>query len=283
MKTGRNFQDSLLGESLAEEERKGLRDGRMAWPDGVAAARQTARVDFARQIRVAADMELQHLELEETAPGTIAGIDPAALFAARETAKIFAVSLSLRLSPAATQAFLASKAAARKDIDAFKTLGCETLVVPRPASEGQGALREAARHAYENGMYVCAEIPAAEYARASFAVSEEYPLRAAISLSTPEDLAAAKAGNAAGFYVRVCPDGGRAPGGRYLHAAGEAWAAGPLRDALRGALSGDVGTLVFSAAPQSAAEAADPGRTLAAENDFLRDILLSLERETLRP
>jgi len=293
MKTGRNFQDGLLAEYLTEEGRQALREGRMIWPEGIAAAREKARRDIVRQIRVAADMELQHLEIEETAAGAIAGIDPADLFAARETAKIFGVSLSARLSPSAAAAFLAGPAAARAVIDAFKILGCETLVVPRPAppapgttsrpaAGGAAVLREAARHAYEHGLFVGAEIPAADYARAGFAAAEEYPLRAALTLSTPEDLAAARAGNATGFYVRVCPDEGKAPGGRYLHAAGPPWGPDPLREALGGVLAGEVKTLVFSAAPQNAGEAADPGRALAAENDLLRDVLLSLERETLR-
>jgi hypothetical protein len=299
VRIGRNFQDCLLAESLSEAEREGIARGQLPLAEASGVLRGKVHTDVVRQIRVAADMGLQHVEAQQSKPGLFAAFEPGHLFAMRETARIYGVSLSMHLAEESAAAFLSPGAAGfenlKKEIDAFKILGCECVVVLCPPDFYRGvraiedwqvplkSIQEVSQYALERGLDLRLELPlpnSAEGWRLLEVVEERFsPLKVAPSVAEPADLAEPWADSdsewPAGLlkYVRVSPKIHEIPGGCLTHRAGKTWAVGKLESLVQGGLNRGTEILVFSGNITEPKDVLDYRDVLAKESAALRDVL----------
>jgi hypothetical protein len=307
MKIGRNFHDCLAGEYLSEDERRAVAESRLSVPDAVRLKRDAVHMDIVRQVRVAADLGLQHVELEQPSPGLFAACEAGDLFAARETAKIFGLSLSMHLAPGAARSFLQaplsaeSLAAFQRDMDAVKVLGCEDAVLcfdrgmleelralcTQP--EEARTLQACAEYAFANNATLSVEVPVlgeAEMADLLGTMEESLrPLEAALRLSRVRDLAAFSGSypwpSPFFHYVRLCPEAESRPEGLLLQRA-EDWTADRLRDAVRHCQKREAGLFVVSGDVSDPEDLTDVRRLLVEEKRRLDLALEGLERGPFR-
>ncbi len=295
MKIGRNFQDCLLAEYLSPEEKSGIAARQMTLSDAARTLRQKVHTDVARQVRVAADMGLQHVELEQNEHGLFSVYGPDALFAMRETAKIYGVTLSIHLSGPAAELFLRPIAAdvLKKEIDAFKVLGCGAMVVMAPSHFFDGIedptvwkmrlepLQASAQYAADRGLTCFLELPLrpdgllerlAPFREASNA------LGAAVRLSTHSAVKGFLEKASDGLpllyrYIRVSPMAEVSPGGLLTHQAGKDWPAASLEGLVKSCLDRGAELLVFSGNIIEARDMVEYRDVLAKESEALRTAL----------
>lgn len=294
MKIGRNFQDCLLSEYLSAEEKAGVAGRRVSPGDAARAHRKKVHTDVARQARVAADMGLQHVELEQNEHGLFSIYEPDALFAMRETAKIYGITLSVHLSGPAAEIFLHPVAAdvLKKEIDAFKVLGCGTMVVMAPAHFFDGVdptvwkmrlepLQASAQYAADRGLNCFLEIPL----RPDGLIERLAPLReassalgAAVRLSTHSAVKGFMDKDSDGLpflyrYIRVSPMAEVSPGGLLTHQAGKEWPASSLEGLVKSCLARGTELLVFSGNITDAGDLGGYRDVLSKESEALRAAL----------
>lgn len=300
MRIGRNFQDSLLVEFLSEPERAALPLDVTAVARARAAFGEAARTDVARQARVAADMDLHHLEIEQRSPHWFARKDFSELFAARETARIFGVTLSVHLAGAARDAWRWEGLTedAQKEIEALKVLGCESVVLAFDAFrdekagaaevlEGGKALAPLAARAFERGLNVFLEVPGHtvlpldEIREAVETLAA--PARVALRLSEPaalyEKRVSVLSKVPAGYfqYVRLAPGPSGDAGGLPLSDPGAGWPPESVPRVMQQLFVKAPDLVVVSGAPQSARDYLAPRRLLADEAHIFREALRQKE------
>ncbi len=97
MRLGRNFTNLLEYEYLTDEEKAKFDAGELKVPDMDALAQARFKKDIIRQIEVANEINLRHVELDGGIPNPYLGMDDEELFKAREVAEKLDVTLSLHL------------------------------------------------------------------------------------------------------------------------------------------------------------------------------------------
>jgi len=97
MRLGRDFTNLLYFEYLSEEDKRRLKAGEIAVPDMDAMVQVTAKADIARQVAVAKELGLDHVELDGAVPNSYLEFTDEAKREAREFAIKHGITLSLHL------------------------------------------------------------------------------------------------------------------------------------------------------------------------------------------
>ena len=97
MKLGRDFTNLLYFEYLSEADKRKLEAGELSVADMDATAQVRAKGDIARQVRVAKDLGLDHVELDGAVPNPYLEFTEQARQRARKTAEQAGITLSLHL------------------------------------------------------------------------------------------------------------------------------------------------------------------------------------------
>ncbi len=97
MKIGRDFTNLLNPIFLTNEEREQLRNNILQVADMDAKVQIKVKSDVVSQIKIANELGIRHIELDGGVPNPYLAMDDANLFAIKETAKIYNISLSFHL------------------------------------------------------------------------------------------------------------------------------------------------------------------------------------------
>jgi sugar phosphate isomerase/epimerase len=138
MRFGRDFTNMLNTLYLTEEERKLLKEEKLKVPDMDAKVQIKVKSDIVAQIKIADELKVRHIELDGGIPNPYLSMSDATLFTAKETAKIYDITLSFHLPYTFVSNSIASfqeedrKCAVellKRYIDQAKKLGCINCVL----------------------------------------------------------------------------------------------------------------------------------------------------------
>lgn len=97
MRLGRDFTNCLVFDYLSEDEQRGVANGEIDLASMNALALEKAKADVERQIEVAREIGMNHVELDADAPNPYLDFDAARRKAIREAARSRDITLSLHL------------------------------------------------------------------------------------------------------------------------------------------------------------------------------------------
>ncbi|MEW6040087.1 MAG: sugar phosphate isomerase/epimerase family protein [Elusimicrobiota bacterium] len=215
MRLGRDFTNLLNTSFLTEEEKKLLKEGKIAVSDMDAKVQIKSKRDIINQIKVAKETGLDHVELDGGIPNPFLEMSAAEIRAGRDFSEKNGITLSLHIPYtfvcASTAAFQESDRVMavemiKKYLNVAGELGCNNVVMHPGAVPFYQTLGEYGKMVLRSVVKSLLEIvPLAEKKKLSFHLENNTAFDG-VAFEIPECLEIIKEVNAKGHNVKFCFD-----------------------------------------------------------------------------